>query len=485
MKGISILLFSLMLTVGISAQVLTCYDIQYTEAADGYSPYNNQVVTVEGIVTAKVPTTSYYISDPAGGPWSGLLVYHRNSYSQVSIGDRVQLTGRVDEYKQADYWAYTLTELVDVSNVTVISSGNPLPPPAEISTSEIPFNNAISEKYEGVMVKFNNVQIKTVPDGYGQVKLADTSNVQAMLDDGFFYPGTYPVTFTLNEWWYQIVGLVDYHGSAGWKVNPRDINDMIRVDSVASASIKIETVTPPINEDVEVKVWTTKVKPEWNINGYTMTFTVDQSKALFQGVEIDGTMSTVDPAIDITGNVITLTYTSQDAFSALEEDNLLVKLIFQPISYGDIAMNLSSFIYSGAGGDTSINSLYGGRLIVKVTGNVAYLSIGAVTSTGPKSQNIFDPSMNEKLNIQYGTKTGFLARALIRIYDAQGRLVATPVHENITNPIGIQELNWSGRDSNMKLVPPGVYYCHIEIVNRTTGATERAVQPVVIKSRMK
>ncbi|HNQ43256.1 MAG TPA: hypothetical protein PKI59_02455, partial [Candidatus Cloacimonadota bacterium] len=60
MKGISVLLFSLMLAVGISAQVLTCYDIQYTEAADGYSPYNNQVVTVRGIVTAKVPTTSYY-----------------------------------------------------------------------------------------------------------------------------------------------------------------------------------------------------------------------------------------------------------------------------------------------------------------------------------------------------------------------------------------------------------------------------------------
>jgi hypothetical protein len=37
----------------------------------------------------------------------------------------------------------------------------------------------------------------------------------------------------------------------------------------------------------------------------------------------------------------------------------------------------------------------------------------------------------------------------------------------------------------MNLVPTGVYYCHIEIVNRTTGTKERTVQPVVIKARMK
>jgi flagellar hook assembly protein FlgD len=73
-------------------------------------------------------------------------------------------------------------------------------------------------------------------------------------------------------------------------------------------------------------------------------------------------------------------------------------------------------------------------------------------------------------------------KAIIRIYDVQGRLVATPVNKNIGNLIGINRELWDGRDYNRKLCPIGVYYCHYELIERSTGKKETTIQPIVIKS---
>ena len=87
--------------------------------------------------------------------------------------------------------------------------------------------------------------------------------------------------------------------------------------------------------------------------------------------------------------------------------------------------------------------------------------------------------------ISYGTKTGYLSKAIIRIYDVQGRLVYTPVHKNITSATGIEEYKWNGRDSNLKLLTPGLYYCHLEVTDRSSGDKDNTVQPIVIKSALK
>nr|HPH94221.1 hypothetical protein [Candidatus Cloacimonas sp.] len=100
-------------------------------------------------------------------------------------------------------------------------------------------------------------------------------------------------------------------------------------------------------------------------------------------------------------------------------------------------------------------------------------------------KNIFNPERGEEIIISYGTKTGYLSKAIIRIYDAQGRLVYTPVHKNITSATGIEEYKWNGRDSNLKLLTPGLYYCHLEVTDRSSGDKDNTVQPIVIKSALK
>ncbi|MGC9361338.1 MAG: hypothetical protein ACP5F3_00245, partial [Candidatus Syntrophosphaera sp.] len=114
---------------------------------------------------------------------------------------------------------------------------------------------------------------------------------------------------------------------------------------------------------------------------------------------------------------------------------------------------------------------------------IAWLNI-----TNPKdSKNVFNPELNEKLTIEYGCKTstsGINVKAIVRIYDAQGRLMTTPVNKNISNALGIESFQWDGRDSMMRRVPIGMYYCHLEVIERSSGHKETTVQPIVVKATM-
>ena len=114
----------LMATAGLMF-ALTCYDVQYTDEANGTSPYFGEEVTVEGIVVATEwkGYVDFYIADPEGGPWHGLFVYDGNEeYGDiVSVGDMVTIDGLIDEY-------YGLTELKEITDLEILSSDNALPP---------------------------------------------------------------------------------------------------------------------------------------------------------------------------------------------------------------------------------------------------------------------------------------------------------------------------------------------------------------------
>ena len=103
-------------------------------------------------------------------------------------------------------------------------------------------------------------------------------------------------------------------------------------------------------------------------------------------------------------------------------------------------------------------------------------------------RNIFDPTMNEKLSISYGSRLGTAgvnARAIVRIYDGKGRLVATPVNTVISSALGIETFMFDGRDSIMRYLSPGFYYCNLEIVERETGRKDTAIQPIVIRANLR
>ena len=68
MRNLFLSILAMLLAVGLAADPLSCYDIQYTTNANGSSPYDGQTVEVRAIVTAVRPGSSYYIGDATGGP---------------------------------------------------------------------------------------------------------------------------------------------------------------------------------------------------------------------------------------------------------------------------------------------------------------------------------------------------------------------------------------------------------------------------------
>lgn len=88
------------------------YDVQYTQASNGNSPYLGKTVTLKGFVTASTKPYDLgylYLQDADGGPWSGIWCVG-SGITQFFREEEVQVTGLVEEY-------YGMTRL-NVSSVS-------------------------------------------------------------------------------------------------------------------------------------------------------------------------------------------------------------------------------------------------------------------------------------------------------------------------------------------------------------------------------
>ncbi len=127
-------------TAGFTTLVLVpVHDIQ---GASHISPKNGQTVTTDSsIVTAlrtAGSTRGFYIQDLSpdanDATSEGLFVFtgsSSNPATLVSVGDIVQVGGRVSEFRPSAN-NLTITELVGPLTVNKLSSGNPLPAPVVI-----------------------------------------------------------------------------------------------------------------------------------------------------------------------------------------------------------------------------------------------------------------------------------------------------------------------------------------------------------------
>lgn len=98
----------------------------------------------------------------------------------------------------------------------------------------------------------------------------------------------------------------------------------------------------------------------------------------------------------------------------------------------------------------------------------------------PKANNTFE---GDSVEIGYFAKTG--DKVIVRIYNSEGKLMATPINTIISTPDGINFYNWNGRDKNFRLVEPGLYICHLEVLDRVTGNKKTDKAPIVIGTRLK
>ncbi|MCF7920252.1 MAG: metallophosphoesterase [Candidatus Cloacimonetes bacterium] len=213
MKKIVVLIFSFVAILSLPA--VSIYDVQYTvEAGSGDYPslYLDQQVTLTGIVTCNnYNGDKFLISSPGGGAWNGILIYE--SGNGLQLGDEVEVTGTVAEY-------YGLTEIQYATDITILSSGNEVPSPAVITTSDF----ATMEAYEGVLVQMVDVDIVALVDEW-DIYCIDDGSGYCQVGTYCINPFQYGFELELGMTFTSIIGCGTYSYGA-YELAPRDEFDI-------------------------------------------------------------------------------------------------------------------------------------------------------------------------------------------------------------------------------------------------------------------
>ena len=123
------------------------------------SPIANSIVEIEGVVVGAFPGTTGFQGlhvqeqdadrDANAATSEGIFVFEPNGGATYAVGDTVRVKGQVVEFNIGG--AQTLTELSNLNNLDVCSSGNTVTP----TPIEIPFGSStFPERYEGMLVEF-------------------------------------------------------------------------------------------------------------------------------------------------------------------------------------------------------------------------------------------------------------------------------------------------------------------------------------------
>jgi len=262
--------------------------IAQIQGSGASSPMVGQTVSTAGVVT-QVLNNGFYLQDPVGdgndATSDGVFVYTAAAPT-VAVGDSVSLNGAVAEYTAGSAAAGTLTELKDISGLSVLSSGNTLPQPVEIDLSSAPD----LERVEGMRVHLHGggaplmVQQTNFLGAYGQLTLAaggrllNPTNVlrpgpaalelaasnkarSIILDDGSSQVNPNPtpyladdLTVRAGDTLIDVTGVIDFgpatasaSGTQSYKIHPQTLPEITR------SSLNARTTAPaPVAGNVRV-----------------------------------------------------------------------------------------------------------------------------------------------------------------------------------------------------------------------------------------
>lgn len=174
----------------INTAPVAIHDIQGSGSA---SPLAGQTVTTSGIVTLLKTGTNnggaasgFFLqardaeADADPNTSEGILVF-TSSVPTVTVGDAVTVTGTVVEFNG-------MTEISPVSNVTINSSGNPLPTPVTLTTTILdptaPPTQLQLEKYEGMRLFASSLTTVAPNDNFYDVYTVITGVPRPLREPG-------------------------------------------------------------------------------------------------------------------------------------------------------------------------------------------------------------------------------------------------------------------------------------------------------------
>lgn len=148
--------------------------VQFTPFENGNSAFDNETVTVTGVVTASAQPGDLgyvYIQQPGETSWAGLSLFGNPNLIDLNRGDMVEVTGAIEEN-------FGLTRMA-VSSVNVMSTGNELPAPVEINADNWGSANfQLNEEFENMLVEIKNpnggpVYVVNTGLGFGEFRVGN------------------------------------------------------------------------------------------------------------------------------------------------------------------------------------------------------------------------------------------------------------------------------------------------------------------------
>lgn len=182
------------ITIQVNDPAVTCpagvtlTAIPAIQGSGAASPIENSTVTLQGIVTGDFQGSAllggFYLQDPTGdgavSTSDGIFVFVPDANSQssvdVNVGDLVRVTGQVKEFN-------TLTEIDNVSAVTVCSAETPITPTV-VDLPVATFSDM--EHYEGMLITIPEtmtVSQNFFQGRYGQVHLSAEGRMYTPTND--------------------------------------------------------------------------------------------------------------------------------------------------------------------------------------------------------------------------------------------------------------------------------------------------------------
>lgn len=175
--------------------LFTTIQAQVVDIATARGMSLGSTVTISGIATNGGELgTIRYIQDATGG-----IPVYDSDLSGVQRGDQVEVTGEL-----TDYFGLLEIENVGSGDLTIVSTGNPVPT-SNVQTVAAGF----SENFEGQLMQFNTVQFLDQGNFAGQSNynfVSETAGIQQKVPVGFGEPAEVKVPLEIP--WFQIIEML-------------------------------------------------------------------------------------------------------------------------------------------------------------------------------------------------------------------------------------------------------------------------------------